>query len=125
MTLNYSAFIFFIQKHWLTITLLLLATIAFLSLWPAPQLPDVPGSDKSHHFIAYATLIFPVALRKPKHYLLVILALVFFSGMIELIQPFVNRYGEWLDMAANTSGLICGWLLANLVLYFTAKPKLG
>jgi hypothetical protein len=23
--------------------------------------------------------------------------------MIELIQPYVNRYGEWLDLAANTA----------------------
>ena len=29
---------------------------------------------------------------------------------IELIQPFVNRYGEWEDMAANTCGVLLGTL---------------
>ncbi|MGC9519267.1 MAG: hypothetical protein ACP5FP_06375 [Desulfuromonadaceae bacterium] len=28
--------------------------------------------------------------------------------MIELIQPYVNRYAEWQDMLANTGGIIIG-----------------
>ncbi len=113
--------IHFIQHHWLSLTLLLLTTIATLSLWPADQLPNVPGTDKTHHFIAYAALILPTALRKPKNYLALVLIFVAFSGMIELIQPFVNRYGEWLDMLANSLGLVCGWLLAKILLSFIKK----
>jgi len=111
----------FIQYYWLSLTLLLLTTIATLSLWPVAQLPHVPGTDKTHHFIAYAALILPTILRKPKYCLLLILIFVAFSGAIELIQPYVNRYGEWLDMAANTLGLVCGWLLAKTLLYFSKK----
>lgn len=110
----------FIKHHWLIISLVLMAIIATLSLWPADQLPQVPGSDKSHHFISYGALIFPIALRKPKYCSWVVLGFAVFSGVIELIQPYVNRYGEWLDMGANIAGLMFGWLAANILLYFYA-----
>ncbi|MBL4822147.1 MAG: VanZ family protein [Colwellia sp.] len=115
--------IIFINKYWLCITLLLLTTIATLSLWPVAHLPSVPGTDKTHHFIAYAALMLPTALKQPKHWLIITLALLAFSGAIELIQPYVNRYGEWLDMAANAFGLICGFILAKIILLLTAKKN--
>jgi hypothetical protein len=108
----------FIKHYWLIITISLLTLIAALSLWPAGQLPQVPGSDKTHHFISYGALIFPVALRKPKNWLWIVLGFAMFSGAIELIQPYVNRYGEWLDMGANIAGLLFGLLAANILLYF-------
>ncbi|WP_413693559.1 hypothetical protein [Psychromonas sp. KJ10-2] len=37
------------------------------------------------------------------------------SGTIELIQPYQNRYGEWMDLFANIGGLICGSILAYFV----------
>jgi len=110
-----------IQKNWPHLTLIVLVSIATLSLWPAAHLPDVPGSDKTHHFIAYALLMLPAALRQPKYYLTIIVGFIAFSGAIELIQPYVNRYGEWLDMFANALGLICGWLLAKVTLSFSQK----
>lgn len=112
-----------IQKYWLHLTLLLLVSIATLSLWPAAYLPAVPGSDKTHHFIAYAALMLPTALRKPKYIVAITLAFIAFSGAIELIQPYVNRYGEWLDMAANASGVFCGWLLAQLLFLLTHEKS--
>lgn len=110
-----------IQKNWFTITCFLLVCIATLSLWPAEYLPEVPGTDKSHHFIAYAALIFPTIIKQPKNILFIVVGFISFSGAIELIQPYVNRYGEWLDMLANTLGLICGWFLAKITLYFCQK----
>jgi len=113
--------IYLIQKYWLNLTLILLISIATLSLWPAAYLPSVPGTDKTHHFIGYAALMFPTALKQPKYILTIAFGFIAFSGAIELIQPYVNRYGEWLDMAANVIGLLCGWLLANAILYFHQK----
>jgi VanZ family protein len=110
-----------IQKYWLHITILLLLSIATLSLWPVASLPAVPGTDKTHHFIAYAALMFPAALRQPKYFYAIAAGFLVFSGAIELIQPFVNRYGEWLDMLANAIGVLCGWLLAKIILVFTKK----
>ena len=106
----------FIKQFWQGITLLILLLITLGSLFPVEHLPPAPGSDKTHHFIAYAALMLPAALRQPKYFLSITLGIIAFSGAIELIQPYVNRYGEWLDMAANTIGVFCGWLLAKLLL---------
>jgi len=115
--------IYLIQKYWLHITLILLVSIATLSLWPVASLPSVPGTDKTHHFIAYAALMLPTALRQPKHCLIITIAFLAFSGAIELIQPYVNRYGEWLDMAANGFGLICGFILAKIIVFFASRKS--
>ena len=104
-----------IKAYWVVLTLATLVAITFLSLWPLAQLPSVPGTDKTHHLIAYALLMFPIALRKPKNWLLIGLLFIAYSGAIELIQPYVNRYGEWLDMLANSAGVMCGAVAAGLV----------
>lgn len=110
-----SIILILIQRHWFAITLLTLTAITTLSLWPVETLPKIPGTDKTHHFIAYAALMFPVALRQPRYWLVVGVFFIVWSGGIELIQPYVNRYGEWLDMAANTGGIIVGALAALLI----------
>ena len=103
-----------IKKYWLAMTAFTLAAITFLSLWPLPELPEMPGTDKTHHFIAYGLLMFPAALRKPRKWLLYPLIFIVYSGAIELIQPMVNRYGEWLDLGANALGLVCGIVVAEM-----------
>lgn len=109
------------------ITVFLMVIITALSLWPVANLPAVPGSDKTHHFIAYGALMFPSALcflstKQFKKVMNVAMFFVAYSGAIELIQPYVNRYGEWLDLAANSAGLVCGITLASLIL-LAFKPK--
>ena len=104
-----------IRNYWITVSLFTLTIITILSLYPLESLPSVPGSDKTHHFIAYGALMFPTALRKPKYWQFIGLFFICWSGAIELLQPFVNRYGEWLDMAANTTGILCGLLLAHFI----------
>ena len=105
----------FIKKYWIVLSVLILASITILSLWPVAKLPLVSGSDKIHHFIAYALLMFPVSLSKPRYWLVIGLFFILWSGSIELIQPYVNRYGEWMDLVANFTGLIFGILTARLV----------
>ncbi len=102
-----------IRRRWLPVSALLLAAITALSLAPLDELPPVPGSDKWHHAIAYAALMFPAALRRPPRLRAVFLFYLAWGGGIELIQPYVNRYGEWADLAANGAGLAAGWLLAR------------
>ena len=98
----------FIQTFWKAITVLLLLVITLLSLYPLPALPEVPGADKTHHLIAYGFLAFPAALKGPNKLTILLLCFVAFGGLIELIQPYVNRYGEWLDFVANTAGVALG-----------------
>jgi VanZ family protein len=107
--------VLFIKTNWIFLTLFILAFITFLSLRPLDKLPSVPGSDKVHHLIAYAALMLPTALRKPKKWLLLAFLFIAYSGIIELLQPYVNRYGEWLDMIANITGIICGFILAKFI----------
>ena len=108
----------FVEANWMTLTLVTLMAITLISLWPLDKLPLVPGADKTHHIIAYAILMFPVALRKPDRWILFGLFFVAYGGAIEFLQPYVNRYGEWHEMAANVSGLICGLIFAELIKCF-------
>ena len=58
----------------------------------------------------------PLALTKTKSWQLlwITVGLIIYSGGIELIQPYVNRYGEFADLLANCIGLFCGWLIAQV-----------
>ena len=107
-----------VKENSVAFTLFTLAVITALSLWPLESLPSVPGTDKIHHLIAYAALMFPTALRKPNKWILFGILFIAYSGMIELLQPYVNRYGEWLDMAANTIGMVCGLITAQLINFY-------
>ena len=104
-----------IKTNWIILTLFILLVITILSLWPLDELPSVPGTDKAHHLIAYAILMLPTALRKPNRWILFGLFFIAYSGAIELLQPYVNRYGEWNDMIANTAGVVCGLFIAEIV----------
>ena len=77
----------FIRNQWFNLTALLLLLISALSLYPLDNRPEAQGSDKTHHFVAYAALAFPTALRKPKRWRIIILCFTLYSGLIELIQP--------------------------------------
>ena len=100
-----------LQQHWKPVTIFLLLVIAFLSLYPLSELPGVPGTDKTHHLVAYFLLAFPSGLKKPNKWVLFIFLFIIFGGFIEIIQPYVNRYGEWLDFLANTIGVILGFFI--------------
>jgi VanZ family protein len=101
------------RRLWPAFTLLLLGAITVLSLNPSPELTlEPPGSDKTHHFIAYSALALPVALARPRGWGWWIGGFLGWSAAIELIQPQVNRYGEWADLMANGAGLALGVALA-------------
>ncbi len=100
-----------VAKYWYQLSLSGLTVITVFSLLPLSELPEFSGSDKTHHLVAYGALMFPVALRKPKYWLWIAYFFITWSGVIELVQPLVNRYGEWLDLLANTVGVLVGTTL--------------
>lgn len=112
-----------IKKRWKALTLVILTIITVFSLFPMDALPPTPGTDKTHHFIAYAMLMLPTALRKPANWMLLGLFFISYSGVIELIQPFVNRYGEWMDLFANSAGVICGAMVAGLINFILSATQ--
>lgn len=107
-----------INKYWLALSAALLCVISVASLTPLAQLPELPGSDKTHHLVAYSILMFPAALHRPRGWFFIALAFAAWSGMIELIQPLVNRCGEWQDLLANCIGLLIGMALAGIARIF-------
>jgi VanZ family protein len=113
----------FIRHYWIAITALVLVAITILSLSPAEQIPRVAGSDKIHHIFAYALLMFPTALRQHRFYLLIALAFVLWSSTIEILQPYMNRYFEWMDIVANTTGILLAIILAKGLNKLTAYPQ--
>jgi len=109
------------EKHWLIISIIILGGITVLSLIPLNELPETPGSDKIHHLVAYAILAYPTSLRRPKGWQNILIFFAIYGGVIELIQPFVNRHGEWVDLIANTMGLMVGCLITILTIQIKAK----
>lgn len=91
----------------LAVTLALAAVIAYLTLAPIHE-TGVPGSDKSHHFIAFAALAFPLSLSRPRLAPWVALLAAAYGGTIELIQPLVGRDKEFLDFVADVTGAVLG-----------------
>ena len=104
-----------IQQHWKPVTIFLLLVIAFLSLYPLPKPPELQGTDKTYHLVAYFLLALPSGLKKPNKWVLFIFLFIIFGGVIEMIQPYVNRYGEWLDFFANTIGVISGFFVGVIL----------
>ena len=109
-----------------TVTALaLLATIAFaaviswLTLTPQdlPKVDDLPV-DKLAHIAAFAALIMPSAVLRPR-FLWWTLPLATLLGLgIEMIQPYVGRSQEWIDVAADLIGLITGTSLGLMLRRF-------
>lgn len=111
----FIAFISKVESYWLWLTCLILLIITIGSLYPMEQLPSLPGNDKTRHLIGYCALMLPVAIRQPKHWLGYAILFIIWSGVIELIQPYVNRYGEWADMLANSVGVLIAIILGILL----------
>ncbi len=107
--INYCKFIFFTN----------IFVIVLLSVYPGSLLgliffgnDDVlPGSDKSHHFIAYfITTIFGLLAYSEKNiFLQLSFSLLLLGSILEIIQIWIpNRSFELLDMLSNTSGVVIG-----------------
>lgn len=102
-----------------------LSWIATIGFWiaifiathiPADRLPDVPGSDKTAHFIAYfilaGLLYVSTRLTNPSRTWLgaTVIAIAMIYGAIdELLQPLVGRHGDiddWLyDVVGATTAV--------------------
>ncbi len=107
--------IFFFYENWKIYTVLIFLIITFLSLYPLKEQHNIPGSDKIYHLIAYSALTIVIGLRKPSNYLLLIVFFSFYSGLIEIIQPFVNRFSEIEDFIFNNLGILIGLSLGIML----------
>ena len=97
-----------LQRLGVSLSALVAVAIAVLTLMPAQSLPSAPGSDKLHHFLAFAALVLPAVTVRPRNALWMVPLAIGYGGMIELIQPHVGRHGEWGDVLANALGACIG-----------------
>lgn len=89
-------------------TVLIAVMIAAATLMPARMQGGVPGSDKLHHLVAFAALIFPLACVRPRWIVRLSLVLAVYGGLIEVIQPYVGRGRELADWVADLAGIAIG-----------------
>ena len=86
------------------LTAVVITVLTAAMLWPLEAPPPAPvGSDKLVHFIAFATLAFPLA-RTGRFGLIPVLI----GAIIEFIQPTFNRSAELGDWVADTFGVLIG-----------------
>jgi len=110
-----SRIIFFFNLYWKIYTLIVLLLITFFSLYPLKQAAIFPSNDKILHLIAYAALSICLGLRKPEKYILILIFFSIYSGLIEIIQPYVNRFMEVEDFIFNNVGLIVGFVFGVII----------
>jgi len=115
------------MKHFAQISTDGIALLLALFILALSLLPNTTGAgglqhDTIFHILAYAILTCAATLsrRKIRGYLLVLIAITVFSGMIEFIQPFFGRTGDLRDLVANIVGGIVG-LTMTMTLKGAAK----
>ena len=104
-------------------SIILAILIALLSLVPSSSMPDsalfsISFLDKIIHFSMYAFFGFVALLESrcqiqcTRFHLIMILIILIMSAVIEVLQATVvaTRSAEWLDLLANFSGLIAGYI---------------
>lgn len=100
----------------IALTIGLAIGIGTLTLYPLDKPDMIPGSDKLHHVLAFAALVFPGAVLFPPIVRWVAPLAIAYGAAIEVIQPHVGRAGEvgdfWADVAGVLIGLVLG-LAAN------------
>lgn len=101
------------RRLWVAAGWLFIAAIIYLSLATLNIKTDVPQGDKLSHLLAYGTLMawwsqLYVSASTRRWLGIGFIAL---GTVMELAQDLTpNRYPELLDLAANITGVLLGWL---------------
>jgi VanZ family protein len=106
-----TQFYLHLRPLWFGLACVLLLVVAVLSL--APVTPDIGGSDKLGHFLAYAVLsiVFSVIIRQRKSLWWVLFGLIIFGILMEYLQGLTGyRYADPEDALANSMGVVFGSL---------------
>lgn len=110
-----------LRKLWLSIGWALVVLVTYLSLGSGPLPIDTIARDERtlvygiSHVLAYGTLmwwflqLYPVS-----HRPIIALGLIAMGIVLEVLQGFTpDRDAEYLDVVANTAGVILGWSLGK------------
>lgn len=103
-----------LKKYWFFLSFFFILLIGVNSLWPRLELQqDFTLHDKFFHFLAYLSLSSPVSIARPKNHKFILLFFIFYGGLIEVIQPFVNRSMDIFDFFANCMGVYFAYKFIN------------
>ena len=100
-----------LRSLWFSLAYVQLLVVAVLSLTPA--VPNVGGSDKLGHFLAYAVLsiAFSLIIRQRKSLWRILFGLIAFGILMEYLQGLTGyRYADPEDALANSIGVVFGLL---------------
>lgn len=101
---------------------------------PETGMEDIPFIDKWTHFVMYGGTCLTIWIEYLRRHtkrdwrkliLLAIIAPALMSGLIELLQAYCTggrRSGEWLDFAANTTGVLLAAIVGIILIRFI-HPK--
>lgn len=106
----------------------LLVAIWVLCLIPIPDIEPLHGFnllDKWTHFVMYGVFSYAVCYEHKRISWHTIVLPILMGGMIELAQAYLTtcRSGEWLDLLANSIGVVLGNILYFLVKGLKSKVK--
>ena len=105
------------------ITICITIGIVYLSLVYVPQIPmPIKNSDKYQHMFAYFMLticwLFSFQKKTPNRKYTIVFACIVFGIIIEALQATLTKYrtGEYLDILANTIGVLLALMVFNHIL---------
>lgn len=99
-----------------------LVVVSYLSLTPVPESgPQI--SDKLAHFIIWFFTALFCGFRPGKQMMLLALLVLAWSGAIELIQPYFNRFASWDDFWANFAGIVVAISIAPTLHFAVSGNK--
>ena len=101
-------------------TIIIAFAIGLATLTPVENLPEVSGSDKVYHLIFFAILTLPIAIIRPQAIWIILSLSIAYGGLIELLQPLVNRNCEMADLLADAVGAMLGVLVTRAL---KASPR--
>jgi VanZ family protein len=84
--------------------------VLVLALLPPQVHMPSTGWDKANHALVFVVLAILGCRAYPEGKPAVLLSLVGYGALIEVLQGLTGyRTAEWLDLAADGIGLLCGW----------------
>jgi hypothetical protein len=104
-----------LQRAWLMLGWFGVAAIIVVSLIPSPPTIDLESGDKVGHMLAYATVMawFGQVYCTSSGRWLTAMLLVCLGIALEFAQEWTGyRTFSYTDMAANSFGILLGWLLS-------------
>ena len=106
-----------LARLWHGIGWALVLAVIVLSLAPEPPVTGIGGSDKLGHALSYGVLITWFAQLYPRAmYGRLALAFVAMGLILESLQALMPpRTFDPLDMAANGSGVVLGWIISRTI----------